>query len=703
MHIFPSEVQESHLDILLSIADGFIHETSVENLRSHVSDEFGEAKLTDYVKAVTRPSQIPEIRPYLRLVIASQSTSSVRSFNIAMKILSLRIFSPALTNSTKLITEMDDEEKRQLLLSWRDSPLEMKNMLFSLFCRLAVLSFTGHAPDIHFQAMDFPRRESRDEIYDGYAHDPFEYTMKMPPESNNAELYLPEFDAVIIGSGAGAGVVAHTLARDGHKCLVLEKGRYFKPSELNFDDAQGYKSLYENGGMLSTENSQMIILAGATFGGGTTVNWSACLETPFKVRSEWHKKHGLNFVATEEYDSDLDYVLKQMGASKDHITHSKSNQILLDGCAKLGYKVKEIRQNIGTHKSHSCGFCHLGCKWGVKQGSMVNWLRDAAANGTEFMDQVVVKKIIKNGKNVAAGIECVNIRNGFKFTIRGPKKYVLSGGSLQTPVLLQKSGFRNKHIGRNLKLHPVTTVFAFWDKTKSDPHHNSIMTTVCIEAEDLDGDAHGAKIETLLHTPFIETAFMPWLSSEKTRRDMLRYQLTSAFIVLTRDTLSGTVSFDPYKPDTLVIDYAINKFDRHNMAKAILVTMDVAYIEGATEIVHPYFRGGNFISTTPKGNRAISDPDYQKFRKHCAALELSVYGCGYGSAHQMSTCRMSGLGPSDGACDIKGRLYECDNVYVADASVMPTASGANPMVSTMALSRHIAKEICRDLKPASRL
>ena len=69
----------------------------------------------------------------------------------------------------------------------------------------------------------------------------------------------------------------------------------------------------------------------------------------------------------------------------------------------------------------------------------------------------------------------------------------------------------------------------------------------------------------------------------------------------------------------------------------------------------------------------------------------------------MSSCRISGKGPKYGACDNKGRLYECKNVYVADASAMPTASGANPMISTMSIARLIALGISKDLQPQARL
>lgn len=92
------------------------------------------------------------------------------------------------------------------------------------------------------------------------------------------------------------------------RLLVLEKGRYFSNLELNFNDKDGVQELYQGGGALTTTNQQMFILAGSTFGGGTTVNWSACLKTPFKVRKEWYDDYGVEFAADETYDKAQDYV-----------------------------------------------------------------------------------------------------------------------------------------------------------------------------------------------------------------------------------------------------------------------------------------------------------------------------------------------------------------------------------------------------------
>ena len=40
-----------------------------------------------------------------------------------------------------------------------------------------------------------------------------------------------------------------------------------------------------------------------------------------------------------------------------------------------------------------------------------------------------------------------------------------------------------------------------------------------------------------------------------------------------------------------------------------------------------------------------------------------------------------GVHPSNSVVNAHGKVWEVDNLYVADSSVFPTASGVNPMVS----------------------
>jgi choline dehydrogenase-like flavoprotein len=58
----------------------------------------------------------------------------------------------------------------------------------------------------------------------------------------------------------------------------------------------------------------------------------------------------------------------------------------------------------------------------------------------------------------------------------------------------------------------------------------------------------------------------------------------------------------------------------------------------------------------------------------------------------MSTCRIGG-NPTLGALTPEGESYEVQNLFVADASVFPTAVGVNPMLPIMGTAHYIAQHI----------
>ena len=62
----------------------------------------------------------------------------------------------------------------------------------------------------------------------------------------------------------------------------------------------------------------------------------------------------------------------------------------------------------------------------------------------------------------------------------------------------------------------------------------------------------------------------------------------------------------------------------------------------------------------------------------------------------MGTNRMS-ASASNGVVDPHGAVWGTKNLYVADASVFPSASGVNPMVTNMAISDYISQGVARGL------
>jgi long-chain-alcohol oxidase len=66
------------------------------------------------------------------------------------------------------------------------------------------------------------------------------------------------------------------------------------------------------------------------------------------------------------------------------------------------------------------------------------------------------------------------------------------------------------------------------------------------------------------------------------------------------------------------------------------------------------------------------------------------------SYHQMGSCRI-GTDPAASAVGPDHQAHEVQGLYVADASLFPTASGVNPMLSVMALAHRAAGQIAARL------
>jgi hypothetical protein len=166
----------------------------------------------------------------------------------------------------------------------------------------------------------------------------YEYDFLQFPPGDSPEII--ETDVVIIGSGCGGGVCAKNLSEAGHRVLAVDKSYYYPPSQLPMSETEAGTHLFENGGIEVSDDSSMSIIAGSTWGGGGTINWSASLQTQGFVRKEWAEDRGLKFFGTEEFQNCLDRVCDRMGVSADHIRHNHGNRVLLEGARKLGYHAK---------------------------------------------------------------------------------------------------------------------------------------------------------------------------------------------------------------------------------------------------------------------------------------------------------------------------------------------------------------------------
>ncbi|KAK9448971.1 uncharacterized protein V1518DRAFT_427411 [Limtongia smithiae] len=678
---------DSQWRFLIALADTFVPVVSAQALISSVpeytrSDEYN-ATITHF--ANESPSTIEAaFRTVVGTLLANASTAGLRGLRQILDTLDTRVGSLFLCGSTTPFTEMSPDMRAAVVDSWAHARLPIYHQIFHAFSTLCVCGYV-RASELSSQAMRRPWREPHVDDPERYSDKDF-YRFHMLSE---AELLSSKFDVAIVGSGSGAGVVAKNLSMQGYSVLVVEKGKYYHQSELTFSEDEGQNNLYEKCGGLQSDDGSVLALAGSTLGGGSTINWSASLRTQSFVRREWAFKHGVKFYATKEFEDALDSVCTYMGVSADAIVHSRANQILLDGSKKIGSAVSVVPQNTNG-ATHQCGYCCYGCRFGEKQGGVVTWLVDAAKAGAKFLDQARVTRVLTDDHR-ATGVEIKAFGKVLEIPV---KLVVVAAGSLNTPIVLQKSGFKNTHIGKHLAIHPVALAYGIFRDADFNASDEAILTVVNSECENVVGNGYGCKIECMSQQPLIYSCF-PWGSGTEIKKNMLKFNNMAGFIALERDHGEGMVYADPVTGRSM-FHYALAEADRKGISEGVIKCAEIMIAENAEEVYASDSRIPPLVVTPEMRDLGCLSPEFQAWsalvRKYIAQKHTGVIA----SAHQMSSCRM-GSSPSTSATNPDGELWDCQNLFIADGSALPTASGCNPMITIMATAEIISKRIAQRL------
>lgn len=484
-------------------------------------------------------------------------------------------------------------------------------------------------------------------------------------------------EVVVIGSGAGGGVVASAFARVGKRVVVLEAGAAYDAHSFTQRELMT-SELYLDGGLTSSKDLGVVILAGATVGGGTTVNWCTSLRLPQRIADEWATQSGIEQLGAEvvQHYAPLEKRLNIESTAN----HNANNRAILDGARALGVHADAMPRNAPPDCGDGCGYCGFGCAYGKKCSTAWTLLPDVAANGGVIYANSLALRIETSGARARGVVVRQSVAPGDvrAFDVEADL-VVVCAGALRTPGILARSGIRSAVLGKRLFLHPVAASRAEFDRP-IEPWIGP-MQSVYSDAFNYRSGNYGVKIEVAPTHPGLAALALPWVSRAEHARLMETARNVATMFALARDRDPGSVDLD----DEAYIRYRLSPYDGENLLAGLVGLFDLAFAAGAVRVTTLHAKP---IAV----ERALWTPSYREaFAERLRDIGLAPNRQTLFSAHLMGTAAM-GVVPQRSVVDPTGRVWGYQNLLVADGSVFPQSSGVNPMLTIMAMASRIATQ-----------
>ncbi len=671
------------------------------------------ATLAELAETFVRGGSVRRAALAAEALTRAADPAQVRQLRLVLRLLQSKVANLVLTGRPVAFRDRSPAERERILAAWATSRLPLRRSAFQAFRKL--LTFLAYA--------DPGPPGGRNPLLDSIGYEP-----DRPPVTGDLasivplELHAPaaaerraaldtvtlDADVVIVGSGAGGGVIAADLTRAGRSVVVVEAGPFLDEAHLPPDELDAFSRAYLNHGLLTTWDGSVTMLAGTAVGGGTLVNWMTSIPIPAEVRATWAKDHGLAGIDGAGFDDDLAGIERELCVAPATVIPAK-DQVIVRGAAALGWEAAPTRRN--GRDCGDCGSCPFGCPRGSKQSGTRVHLASAAAGGTRIVDRArVTRVLLEHGRAVgveasvlvvdpaagepAAGPTGHPLRPVTRTLIVRAPQVVVAAGALRSPLVLEASGLDHPGIGDNLRLHPVPVVAGIFDEP-IDMWRGTMQAARSLEfaADDSATGRNGYVIESAPGHPGLIALALPWEGTDGHAALLRRIRHVAPLIAVTRDGGAGRVRAT--RAGRGRIEYQLDASGIATLRHALVSMARLTRAAGARSSVAvgtpPRWHGGAGFAPGQEGRAftvfedALADFDFAPNRG-------SVF-----SAHQMGSVRM-GASITDHPCDPEGRVRTRDGapvpgLYVGDGSLFPTGIGVNPMVTIMALARGVARTV----------
>lgn len=464
---------------------------------------------------------------------------------------------------------------------------------------------------------------------------------------------------LIIGTGPGGAVTALELANAGMDVTLLEEGNY---NTLNEDAPlpEVIDKLYRKKGMTPINGKVPIAyVEGSTVGGSSEINSGFWHRTPQETLLGWQGRFGLLNASLDELTPHFEWAENHLHVSYFPQSLPKSSQIFEKGIQKMGWSAQEIarcaKYDDITHFPK-----------GIKQSVGKTIIPLGLHAGAKLITNCRARVLLKHKKKITGVVAQIKKQDGFELVYIEADHIFVACGPIETPALLRKSGIKF-HVGDTLHIHPMLKIVARFSENMNS--EKCLLPLIQVKEFWPEMTLGGSYFTKGLLAMQLGDHSLPINDLLKDQDKMAIYYLA------VRGTGKGYVRPSRIKTATSIIRYDLSEEDIRNLSHGFAHLATLLLEAGAQEIYPSIFH-------LPKLTKKIEAIRFLEEMLPLPHLYLST-------VHAFSTCP---IGEREDRCAANsfGKIHSYDNLYINDASMLPSSPGVNPQATVMAIARRNA-------------
>jgi choline dehydrogenase-like flavoprotein len=461
------------------------------------------------------------------------------------------------------------------------------------------------------------------------------------------------YDVVIVGSGPSGTAFAQVLVRAGRRCLLLEAGDRFAPSQYPRNERDGNARLFWGGGAEFDGDARMNFLRARVLGGGSVVDQALWDRFDTIALDDFRAKSGIDDFDATTMAAWYDRAerLLELRTIPEAAWNENAKRYARAFAAK-GYRFAALRRaqsDCRWNSGNDCIACLNGCRAGSKQSMAQAVLPALEAAGLEVRTGVTVQAIQEKSESVTVlGRDA----SGRPLIFFGRRLVLAAGPCGNVPLLARAFADAGKRppkgLGEGFFAHPQFMTFGVF-REPVDAHRGAFQA---LQSDEPRFREAGFKLTNGFAPPAVLAMLVP-----ERRRALLRKLATwrhwGAIEVAVRDATPGRIVVSAN--GRVRLERPLRAEDRARRDRGLAVARELLAAAGAIDV---------FEGRLPVG------------------------------LHLMGGCRMGADDRRD-VVDPDGRVYGFRRLHVGDGSIFPAAPGLNPTLTITAVSLRNAEKVLR--------